>query len=289
MSIKVAVCGSRHQDSYLEPLRSFFARLADAGFTACVNRRFFNYLSDKGMRLPAGFLPADTPDPSAIAAVSIGGDGTFLRTAQWVGRASIPILGVNTGHLGFLAHYSPDDADSIADALRQRSFVVEKRMMLEVESPLIPAHFWPYALNEVAILKEDTSSMINVHTEIGDRFLADYLADGLIIATPTGSTGYNLSVGGPIMQPTLDCRVISPIAPHSLTMRPLVVDADTVIKATTTSRAHTYRVSLDGRSFVMTCGTDISIRRAPFSISVLRFPADLFADTLRQKLHWAVR
>lgn len=285
----VAVCGSRHQDQYLDPLRDFFATLADAGFHACVNRRFFNYLSDKGMRLPDGFLPADDPDPRSVAAISIGGDGTFLRTAQWVGKNEIPILGVNTGHLGFLAHYSPDDASRIADALKTDSFIVERRMLLKVESPLVPAHYWPYALNEVAILKEDTSSMINVHTEIGNHFLADYLADGLIIATPTGSTGYNLSVGGPIMQPTLDCRVISPIAPHSLTMRPLVVDADTVITATTTSRAHTYRVSLDGRSFVMTCGSAIQISRAPFSIPVLRLSSDLFADTLRQKLHWAVR
>ncbi len=289
MSLTIAVCGSRHQDSYLESLRNFFVRMAEAGFDACVNRRFYNYLVDKGMRLPACFLPVDSPISTAVAAISIGGDGTFLRTAQWVGGSSIPILGVNTGHLGFLAHYSPDDADAIAGALKAGEFLVEKRMLLKVESPFIPDHIRPFALNEVAILKEDTSSMITVHTEIGGRFLADYLADGLVISTPTGSTGYNLSVGGPILQPTLDCRVISPIAPHSLTMRPLVVDADTVIKATTTSRAHTYRVSLDGRSFVMGCGTAISISRADFSISVLRLTSDLFADTLREKLHWAVR
>ncbi len=285
----IAVCGSRHQDSYFTGLQRLFRLIDEAGFRTCVQRRFFNYLTGLGMKLPDMFCPADAPPAKAEAAISLGGDGTFLRTAQWIADRRIPILGINTGNLGFLAHSAITDAVPLVDALRDRSFVAEPRMLLRIECESMPEQIWPYALNEVAILKEDTSSMINVRTEINGYFLADYLADGLLIATPTGSTAYNLSAGGPILQPSLEGRVISPVAPHSLTMRPLVVDADSPITATTTSRAHTYRVSLDGRSFVMRCGSSIRITRAGFPVLMLRLPDDDFASTLRHKLHWAVR
>ena len=285
----LAICGSRHQDSCLPEISRFFGLLAEEGFSAHIHPRFYSYLTDKGVRRPAGFRSADMQPGGAVAALSLGGDGTFLRAAQWIGDSEIPILGINTGHLGFLAHCSLADASEVASLLASGNFSSSPRMLLKVEGDQVPGHIWPYALNEVAILKEDTSSMINVDTSIDGYFLADYLADGLIIATPTGSTGYNLSVGGPILQPELDCSVISPIAPHSLTMRPLVVGADTTIKATVTSRALTYRVSLDGRSFVMKCGSSITINRAPFCIHALSLPGDNFPSTLRQKLHWAVR
>lgn len=288
MSRIIAVSGSRHQDSWLSGISHLFSLLECAGFQIIVQKRFYDYLCSKHLGLPAGCREVDSPE-GAEACISLGGDGTFLRTAQWVGSESVAILGINTGHLGFLAHYSLDDADEIVDSLRERRFIAERRLLLRVECDNMPPQIWPYALNEVAILKEDTSSMITVNTTIDGYFLADYLADGLLISTPTGSTGYNLSVGGPILQPDIDCRLISPIAPHSLTMRPLVVGADSTIEATTTSRAHTYRVSLDGRSFVMKCGSTIRISRAPFAIATLRLPEDNFASTLRQKLHWAVR
>lgn len=285
----IAICGSRHQDRCLPDIIRFFSLLAEKGFSAQIHPRFYSYLTDRGVELPDKFLPVAVPSRDAVATLSLGGDGTFLRAAQWTGDSEIPILGINTGHLGFLAHCSLDDAPRVASILASGSFSSSPRMLLKVEGDQVPAHIWPFALNEVAILKEDTSSMINVNTRIDGYFLADYLADGLIIATPTGSTGYNLSVGGPIVQPELDCRVISPIAPHSLTMRPLVVGADAPIKATVTSRALTYRVSLDGRSFVMKCGSAITVSRAPFTVRAVSLPGDNFPSTLRQKLHWAVR
>ncbi len=285
----LAICGSRHQDQFLPDIQRLCNLLADTGFSAQINPRFHSYLTDKGVILPKSFYPAEMPSPQCRAAISLGGDGTFLRAAQWVGTSDIPIVGINTGHLGFLAHYSLEDSMRVANALATNEFSSRPRMLLEVKGQHIPSHIWPFALNEVAILKEDTSSMINVHTRIDGYFLADYLADGLLIATPTGSTGYNLSVGGPIVEPELDCRLISPIAPHSLTMRPLVVGAEAPIQATVTSRALNYRVSLDGRSFVMKCGSSITVSRAPFSIRVASLPDDNFASTLRQKLHWAIR
>ncbi len=285
----IALGGNRHQDAYLTGIGDLLAALAEEGFLIQIQPRFFRYLSDAGVVIPKEASAADEPSPQCVAALSIGGDGTFLRAAQWVADRGIPILGVNTGHLGFLAHCSLDEPRGLARSLASGSYSSSRRMLLRVEGEGIPGHVWPFALNEVAILKEDTSSMINVDTWIDGYFLAGYLADGLIISTPTGSTGYNLSVGGPIVQPSLDCRVISPIAPHSLTMRPLVVDAVSMIEATTTSRSLTYRVSLDGRSFVMRCGTTVRICRAPFDIGVLELPEENFASTLRHKLHWGVR
>lgn len=289
MSRIIALSGSRHQDEFLQGIPLLLKALARRGFQLQFQTRFLAYLKEKGVECDEHWTAVDSPTPETEAVISLGGDGTFLRTAQWIGGLPLPILGINTGHLGYLTHYDLDDAESIAESLYQHKFTVEERWVLRVQGQGIPAHIWPYALNEVAILKEDTSSMITVHTELDGYFLADYLADGLIISTSTGSTGYNLSVGGPILQPTIDCGVISPIAPHSLTMRPLVIGAGSEVTATTTSRAHTYRISLDGRSFVMTCGSKIRVNRAPFNVKTLRLEPDNFPSVLRRKLHWAVR
>lgn len=162
-------------------------------------------------------------------------------------------------------------------------------MLLEVSGEDIPADFWPYALNEVALLKEDSSSMIRIRTEIDSHFLTEYQADGLLISTPTGSTGYNLSVGGPIMQPTLGCCVLSPVAPHSLTMRPLAVSSDSSIRTRTVSRAGHFRLSLDGRSFILKSGSEICVTKADFELPVLRRKGADFASTLRHKLHWGTQ
>lgn len=261
----------------------------DAGISVAIERRFALYLQRNGYSLPETCRLVDTPVDGTTAAISIGGDGTFLRTARWVGQKNIPILGINTGHLGFLAGYTLQEAPSLIDMLIHGTGIIEKRNLLHVESPDIPADIFPYALNEVAILKDDTSSMISVHTELNGTFLADYLADGLLISTPTGSTGYNLSVGGPILQPTLHTVCIAPIAPHTLTLRPIVVAGDSVLRAVTTSRAEHYRVSLDGCSFVMDAGSSITVRMADFCISILRRADTDFATTLRNKLLWGQR
>lgn len=285
---RLAVRGSRRQDSYLPRVAGLFARLLAAGFSLSVERRFAAYLSGHGLDLSGMEVVDEVPDGTQ-AIVSLGGDGTMLRSAQWAAGRPLPVLGINTGHLGFLSHFSLDDCDMLPGLLRGGTLTGERRVALTVSGAGIPPGVWPYAFNEVTILKEETSSMITVHTTLDGYFLADYLADGLIMSTPTGSTGYSLSVGGPIVQPTLDCRVLSPIAPHSLTMRPLVVAGDAVVEATTTSRADTYRVSLDGRSFVMRCGTTLRVSRAPFALYILRRPGDNFARTLRDKLLWSRR
>ena len=219
----------------------------------------------------------------ADLALSLGGDGTFLRTAQWVGDAGIPILGINAGHLGYLADMTPEEflQSDLSDTK------VEERAMLHVTSEQnLPRGLWPYALNDVAILKTDTSSMITVDAHIDAMPLTSYRADGLILATPTGSTGYNLSVGGPIVQPNVPAIILSPVAPHSLTMRPLVVSSSSVIDLQVHSRSEVYLLSLDGRSVQLPVATRVRVVTAPFKIKVMQRADHHFAGTLRSKLLW---
>lgn len=284
----VAIFGNVYQDDSVGALGEFLYRLEAYGFLLKVENRFASYLVSKGLDL-SGISIVDEFPGDVEAVVSFGGDGTFLHAARWVGETEVPILGVNTGHLGFLASFSLDDTGRIVDVVVKRRAVVEKRSLLKVESEALPAGMWEYALNEIALQKEDTSSMITVHSEIDGCFLADYLADGLVISTPTGSTAYNLSVGGPIVQPTLDCIVLSPIAPHTLTMRPLVIGGDSILHLTATSRESDFRLSLDGRSCLMKCGSRLRISKASFNIKILRHPEDEFPTLLRDKLLWGKR
>lgn len=286
--LKIAVFGNAYQDPYLAQLDDLFSKLWKIGIKIDIEKHFFEYLQNRIKNLKVNDV-VEAPDSGYNVVLSIGGDGTFLHTAQWVGDKEIPILGINTGHLGFLSMYRLEETDDLIDSLTNNRLQIERRSLLKVSSPNLPGDVWQYALNEVAILKQDTSSMISVRTTVDDFFLADYLVDGLIVATPTGSTGYNLSVGGPILQPTVDNWVLSPIAPHTLTMRPLVLDANSEISAVTTSRVDTYRVSLDGRSFSLPCESEIKIGKAPFSILVMRRLSDNFATTLRDKLLWSKR
>lgn len=290
--MKIAINGSRRQNNHLPQLAELLRLLVShSGGNVVVKRKFYKYICEA---LP-GVLPDTVEvvpsggDFSASIAISIGGDGTFLRTVQWVGPRHIPILGINTGHLGYLADLTLHDALEHHNSLfspGSTRLKVEERSLLCVQSPALPADFRPYALNEVAILKQDTSSMITVDTRIDGAPLATYLADGLIIATPTGSTGYNLSVGGPIVQPGAPVTVISPVAPHSLTLRPMVVDAASTIEASVTSRAGAFLLSLDGRSTVLPEFTPLVITRAPFTAAVVQRADHHFASTLRRKLLW---
>lgn len=283
----IAVCGNCRQGEYVARIGQFIRLLLSRGVRVGVRRRFRDYLAQV-IDLPAGAESIETPE-GASAVVSIGGDGTFLHTARWVGSLGVPVLGINTGHLGFLANYTIDETEELVDALLGGKTVVQRRSLLRICCPAMPEGFFPYALNEVALLKEETSSMISVNVEVDGGYLADYLADGLLVATPTGSTAYNLSVGGPILDPSLSCMVLSPVAPHTLTLRPIVIDGGSRLRAVVTSRSADFRVSVDGESFIAPCGTPVLLEPAPYQILTLRRPADTFSSTLRNKLLWGRR
>ena len=285
MDNKIAIYGSRRQDGHLDKLESLISLLSGSGFSVTLHSKLGNYLQEKGVDLSGARVSSSMPDDTSLV-ISLGGDGTFLRAARWVGKREVPILGVNTGHLGFLSSCNLDNLDDMLGAVCRGDVIVERRMVLWVQGPSLGHDFWPYALNEVAFLKEESASMIAVRTNIDGHFLADYRADGLIVATPTGSTAYNLSAGGPILEPTLDCMVLSPVAPHTLTVRPLVVGGDSELEFTVESRTQEFRLSLDGRSYPVAAGEKVWIKRAGFYTMLIRDKETNFATILRDKLLW---
>ena len=218
--------------------------------------------------------------------ISIGGDGTFLKAARRVGRKGIPILGINTGRLGFLADISPEEMEETFDEIQAGRYSVEERSVLQLICDEKRLQDSPYALNEIAILKRDSSSMISIRTAINGAYLNTYQADGLVIATPTGSTAYSLSVGGPIMVPHSSTVVITPVAPHSLNVRPIVIRDDWEVTLDVESRSHNFLVAIDGRSETCKETTQLKIRRADYSVKVVKRFNHIFFDTLRSKMMW---
>ncbi len=291
--MKIAIFGKRRQSPGDLPLiSSLLDLLSSRGIFTAVQRHFYEALVKELGHAPQADDVFDGDEFTADAAISIGGDGTFLRTARWVGAKEIPIIGINTGHLGFLAEESLHNAPEVVDNLLSGNYFVEDRSLLEVRAAgdtlrqMVSG--WAYALNEVAILRRGNASMATVHTFLDDIEVASYQGDGLIISTPTGSTAYNLSVGGPIIQPTAPCFVLSPIAPHGLTTRPLVVSDSHVIKTAVESRVDTYRVTLDGRALILPVDVTLSTRKAPFSVNVIHREGHNFVDTLSSKLLWGI-
>jgi NAD+ kinase len=225
-------------------------------------------------------------DFEADFAISMGGDGTFLKTACRVGGKHIPILGVNMGRLGFLADIAPDDIESCLQALHDDDYAVESRAVIQVQADGQPLNECSYALNDVAILKRDTAAMISIRTSINGEYLTTYQADGLIVSTPTGSTAYSLSNGGPVIVPGTGVLVMTAVAPHSLNIRPVVIPDNAVITLDVESRSHSFLVATDGRSEKCGEGTCITLRRAPYNIQVVKRSSTRYFSTLREKLMW---
>ena len=218
-------------------------------------------------------------------AISVGGEGTFLTTASMVGHLNIPILGINCGHLGYLAEVQTGDVDYVLDQLINNQYTIEKRCMLEVSSSKGGKIVSPFALNEVAILKSGLSSMITVEVTLNGEFLHSYKADGLLVATPTGSTAYNLSVGGPLLDPHVNAIILSPVATHSLNIRPLVVQDDSKIDLKISSRNGNYMVSVDGRSQVVNQDIQLHIERSSRTIKLVRVSGQKFMRSIKDKLN----
>ena len=217
--------------------------------------------------------------------IVLGGDGSFLKAISELEHLKVPFVGINTGRLGFLADIKPDDVENAINALAARQFLVEQRPLLEL-LPGIAEIKHPFALNEVTVHKCDSSSMIVIHTYIDDSYLASYWADGLIIATPTGSTAYSMSAGGPILSPNAPNIIITPIASHNLTVRPLVIPDNSTIRINVESREPNYMLSLDSTSVVLSNPTEITVRKSERSVSVIKLDGHGFFSTLRNKLMW---
>ena len=287
--MRIAIYGNKYQEKFFAPLERLFGALAGRNAWVAIDRSFYDYLCCHTSEVPVVNEVIDEESNfDAAIALSIGGDGTFLRTAEKVARRGIPILGINTGHLGYLADASVENIDEVVENLFSGNYKIEERTVLHVTTDSGVVIDNPFALNEIAISRQSTALMMSMHTWVNDSELTSYKGDGLIISTPTGSTAYNLSVGGPILEPSSNNIVLSPISAHSLTMRPLVLRDDCTIRVTTNSRAQQYLVSIDGRPFTFDIGTSITERKADFTVKVIQHTGHNFADTLRNKLMWGI-
>ena len=284
--MKIAVFGSKHHEivvSLIDNLLKYFQN--KEGFTFVFENIFYDYLLKQNIELQQ-FTSIVESDFTADLVLSFGGDGTFLKTAACVGNRQIPILGINVGHLGFLTDLSGREINELFQIIENQNFEVEERTLLEVNNSQNIALKMPFALNEVAVMKQDSSAMINIEARVNGKFINTYRADGLIVATPTGSTAYSMSVGGPIVVPQAASFILSPIASHSLNVRPLIIPDSWEIELTIDSRSNSYLVALDGRSEILSNSTKLIINRAPHKVLIAKQKGRNFFDTLKGKLMW---
>lgn len=284
--MKFALFGNTYQAKKSLHAERLCRLLQSHGAELCISREFYDFLTrDMHLGIPQAEL-FDDGDFGADMVISLGGDGTFLKAASRVGSKGIPILGINTGRLGFLADISPEEMEDTFNEVYARRYRIEERSVLQLKCDHPRLSQEPYALNEIAVLKRDSSSMISIHACVGGMPLATYQADGLIVATPTGSTAYSLSVGGPIISPDSKTIALTPVAPHSLNVRPIVLCDDREITLDVESRSHNFLVAIDGRSESCKETTRLTIAKAAHTVKVVKRVNHRFFDTLRNKMMW---
>jgi NAD+ kinase len=283
--MKIAILGKPFDESVAPFLQTLLDELAEV----IIVEAFRAYM-DSHLRLPpntGSFRRGDSLRGVQFV-LSIGGDGTLLDTVTYVGALQIPILGINTGRLGFLAPINPDYIPQAIDALFKGHFTLEDRSLLRVETDPDVFGALNFGLNEFSILKRDTSAMIVVHTYINGEYLNSYWADGLVVSTPTGSTGYSLSCGGPVMLPQTNNFIIAPVCPHNLNVRPLIVSDQSVISFEIEGRATSYLLALDSRSVPVEASVQMAVRRENFNARLVKLNHVNFLSTLRNKLNWGL-
>ena len=284
--LRFAIFGNTYQPKKSESFQKLLACLTLRRAEVLIEREFYTFLTEE-QKLPIeGVTVFDLSDFYADFVISMGGDGTFLRAASMVGNKNIPILGVNTGRLGFLADVNALEIEHTINALYEGDYTIDTRAVIRVETDGQQLTGFDCALNDVAILKRDNASMISIHMTINGDYVTTYQADGLIISTPTGSTAYSLSNGGPIIVPGTHVFSLTAVAPHSLNVRPIVLSEDSEIKLTVESRTHNYLVALDGRSEKLVDTTRLTLRKAPYRVKVIKRAGTKYFHTLREKMMW---
>lgn len=284
--LKFALFGNVYQVKKSASIQKVLSMLSEFGAELSIDKEYYEFLKEgQHLSVAVAKVFADN-DFDADFAISMGGDGTFLQTAARIGDRNIPILGVNMGRLGFLADIAPDEIESCLRALYEDNYAVENRRVIQVTAEGESLEGVNCALNDVAILKRDSASMISIRACIDGVYLTTYQADGLIISTPTGSTAYSLSNGGPIIVPGTGVLVMTAVAPHSLNIRPVVIPDTAVITLDVESRSHSFLVAIDGRSVKCNEGTRLTLRRAPYYIRVVKRSGKQYFSTLREKMMW---
>lgn len=285
--MKIAIHGRNFNESARPFIESMFNELARREIDVQLSQAFRIFLDQQGIQHKTLLVyekPQDLFDARLV--VSMGGDGTLLETISHVGPREIPAIGINVGRLGFLATISPERISDMITALDNGQFRIDERTLVALDAD----HFdgLNFGLNDFTITKTDTSSMITVHTYLNDEFLNSYWADGLIISTPTGSTGYSLSCGGPVLVPHSQNFIVTPISPHNLNVRPLVLEDTAVLRLEVKSRSNNFLISLDARSRIVDENVQLTIRKANFRARLIKMLDDSFLNTLRSKLSWGL-
>ena len=284
--LRFALFGKEFQAGKTVSIHRLIDSLKARGAEIYIERTFFQYITSAlGMEVEVSGV-FDNYNFDVDFVISIGGDGTFLRAASMVGSKATPIIGVNTGRLGFLADIHPDEIDHAIAEIADGHYAVEPHAVIMVEADGEIIEGSPFALNDIAVLKRDNAAMISVRTCINGEYLVTYQADGLIISTPTGSTAYGLSNGGPIIVPTARNLCLTPVAPHSLNIRPIVINDDSEIRLEVESRSHNFLVAIDGRSEKLLESTRLTIRKAPYYIKIVKRRGQRYFSTLREKMMW---
>ena len=284
--LKFAIFGNEYQARKSTSIEKILDYLVQKGAEIYVENAYYEFLT-RSQHIDvkaAGVFEDYNFDVDYV--ISMGGDGTFLKAASRVGAKGTPIIGVNMGRLGFLADVLPGEVEAALDSLYAGECQIEEHVVIQVEAEGGVLAGNPFALNDIAVLKRDDASMISIRTQVDGEFLVNYQADGLIVTTSTGSTAYNLSNGGPIIIPQSSSLCLTPVAPHSLNIRPVVINDTAEITLDVESRSHNYLVAIDGRSERMTGGTRLVIRKAAHTIKIVKQRNQRYFSTLREKLMW---
>lgn len=284
--LRFALFGNEFQAKKSASIKKVLSFLSARKAEVFFDRAFYDFLTQtEHLKVePSGVFDGD--DFQADYVISLGGDGTFLKAASRVGAKQTPIIGVNMGRLGFLADVLPSDIESLLDAVYTGDYKMEEHAAIQIETEGEELKESPYALNDIAVLKRDNASMISIRTSIDGDYLTTYQADGLIVSTPTGSTAYSLSNGGPIIVPQSGNICLTPVAPHSLNVRPIVLGDGAVVTLTVESRSHNFLVAVDGRSESLSETTKVTIRKAPFVVRIVKRTGFRYFATLRDKMMW---
>ena len=288
--MKVAIYSRVMDDEQKQDLQLFFDEVSKQKLQPVIFNQFFEQIK-KSISLPGNAAVFHAPEeitPEIQAIISLGGDGTLLDTVALVRDNDVPIMGINFGRLGFLASIGRDEVQTAIKSLVNHSFVVDKRTMIHLDSNLPLFGNTPYGLNEFAIHKQDIAPMIKIYTYLNGEFLNTYWADGLIVATPTGSTGYSLSCNGPVVFPDSGSFVITPVAPHNLNVRPIVVPDDNIISFEIESRSEQVICALDSRREIVNKDVQLAVKKESFSLNLIRLSENNFLQTLRNKLTWGL-
>lgn len=287
--MRVAVHGKEFNRQLAPVILQIFEVLAHHKIDIWVSSKFNQYLKPtlfKGFKIHL-YEPGETLKNISFM-ISVGGDGTLLESVTHIGKTEIPVLGINTGRLGFLATIAKDETERAIEMVLKGAYTLDKRSILKLETNADIFGNLNFALNDFTVVKKDTSSMITIHTYLDGEFLNSYWADGIIVATPTGSTGYSLSCGGPLIFPRSGNLVITPVSPHNLTVRPIVVADSAEITFKIEGRSRKFLASLDSRIASIDASVDLKITKGDFKVNLIQLEGQHYFKTLRQKLNWGL-